>query len=299
MQAVQGVSLSQAQAILRTMNVQAVVSSTPLTGMQAIYAGDGFAVHAVPVPAARVRIAYYLRAANGPGDALQIVTAPDFDPDRLAVIEGVDLAVSDRNYSALCGSGLFDRFSRRYRDANLGPIVISGRSICQYYTQSAIWAVNRSFNQLAEVTGAASYLGSANDPADVLGPFGESLRSAPLGTPVLLTDTSTHIRIAAPMEFAGYVVLADSLYPGWNAYVDGQPAPIVPANYAFRGVFVPIGQHIVDFRYEPGSVQIGGLVSSLAWLTLMLFVGLLRFVTLKQPEAALAPEGGLTICLPS
>jgi hypothetical protein len=56
---------------------------------------------------------------------------------------------------------------------------------------------------------------------------------------------------------AGLLVLTDSYYPGWNAYIDNRPAPIVRVNYLFRGVEVPAGRHTVTFKFEPISVAAG------------------------------------------
>ena len=55
----------------------------------------------------------------------------------------------------------------------------------------------------------------------------------------------------------GYLVLLDSYYPGWKAYVDDEEVEILKANYAFRAVAVPPGQHQVEFRYEPNSFYLG------------------------------------------
>jgi hypothetical protein len=40
-------------------------------------------------------------------------------------------------------------------------------------------------------------------------------------------------------------------HPYWNAYLDGQSVPIIRTNLAFRGVFVPQGNHQLIFRYQP------------------------------------------------
>ncbi|RJQ29476.1 hypothetical protein C4571_01370 [Candidatus Parcubacteria bacterium] len=49
----------------------------------------------------------------------------------------------------------------------------------------------------------------------------------------------------------GVLVLTDTFYSGWNAYIDGERTSIYPANVLFRGVFLPRGEHIVVFRYKP------------------------------------------------
>jgi hypothetical protein len=48
----------------------------------------------------------------------------------------------------------------------------------------------------------------------------------------------------------GFLVLTDSFYPGWRAYVDDAPARIYRANYNFRMVIVPMGEHKVKFIFN-------------------------------------------------
>ena len=60
------------------------------------------------------------------------------------------------------------------------------------------------------------------------------------------------------------LVLTDLFYPGWIAEVDGRPAPIRLANFAFRAVTVPAGTHTVRFVYRPGSLLWGAAVSAAA-----------------------------------
>ncbi len=56
---------------------------------------------------------------------------------------------------------------------------------------------------------------------------------------------------------AAFLVLSDLHYPGWQATVDGRPAPIHRANYLFRGIEVPGGSHRVEFAYRPRSFRLG------------------------------------------
>jgi hypothetical protein len=61
-------------------------------------------------------------------------------------------------------------------------------------------------------------------------------------------------------------VLSQSYYHWWRAYVDGRPAPLLLANYAFQAVPVPAGSHHVRLVYEDRAFQIGLVCSILALL---------------------------------
>jgi hypothetical protein len=68
-------------------------------------------------------------------------------------------------------------------------------------------------------------------------------------------------RIDALMERDGFVVISESAWKGWRAYVDGRPAKIVRANHAFLGVFVPAGKHGIKVTYLPQSFVIGRAIT--------------------------------------
>ncbi len=66
-------------------------------------------------------------------------------------------------------------------------------------------------------------------------------------------EVVVRVQQAAP----GLLVLADTFYPGWTARVDGREVSILRTNFLFRGVAVPDGSHIVEFRYCPLSFGLG------------------------------------------
>jgi hypothetical protein len=68
----------------------------------------------------------------------------------------------------------------------------------------------------------------------------------------------------------GWLVIADTWYPGWCAWVDGKPASIWRANYLFRAVQVEAGSHTVTLEYRPFSFYLGLLASLLG---LLIFAG--------------------------
>ena len=79
------------------------------------------------------------------------------------------------------------------------------------------------------------------------------------------------VTIATSADNEGILVLADSYYPGWRAFVDGREELIRKANLFFRAVPLPAGNHTVEFRYEPSLFTVG-LVISVATLTALALV---------------------------
>jgi uncharacterized membrane protein YfhO len=59
----------------------------------------------------------------------------------------------------------------------------------------------------------------------------------------------------------GLLVVSETFYPGWEAYVDGKPQPIYEVFGALRGVVLESGSHRVEMRYRPGVVTLGAAVS--------------------------------------
>jgi hypothetical protein len=64
----------------------------------------------------------------------------------------------------------------------------------------------------------------------------------------------------------GWLVLSDAFYPGWKATIDGVPVPIERANVLFRAIPIQPGTQRVVFTFQPGSVQAGLIISSIAWV---------------------------------
>ena len=59
------------------------------------------------------------------------------------------------------------------------------------------------------------------------------------------------------------VVIAQSFYHDWHAYVDGKPVPLLRANHAFQALQVPPGQHEITLRYVDGMFRLGAVISAL------------------------------------
>ncbi len=70
-----------------------------------------------------------------------------------------------------------------------------------------------------------------------------------------------HLVIRTQTSAPGVLVVQDAYLPGWVARIDGKRAPLLRANYLFRAVPIPAGEHRVTFTYEPQSVAIGLIIT--------------------------------------
>ena len=95
--------------------------------------------------------------------------------------------------------------------------------------------------------------------------------------------TPNRIRLSAELSEPGYLVLTDAFYPGWSARVDGNSAPIIPADFAFRAVPLAAGQHEVVFTFSPPLFKIGLAITA---FTAVLVVIALAAATFGNGQAA-------------
>ncbi len=90
---------------------------------------------------------------------------------------------------------------------------------------------------------------------------------------VFLRDEPNEVELRATVTGRrGWLVLKDNYFPGWHADVDGRPAPILKADYAFRAVALPPGEHVVRFVYRPASFIAGCWLSAVGILLAGLLV---------------------------
>ena len=97
-------------------------------------------------------------------------------------------------------------------------------------------------------------------------------------------DGPNEVEVAASLEQPGFLVLSDSYYPGWKAYVDGREAGLLRADFNVRAVQLEAGVHRVRFAFEPASFRFGLAISILGLLlaAVALAPGLLK-VGLRPP----------------
>jgi hypothetical protein len=106
----------------------------------------------------------------------------------------------------------------------------------------------------------------------------DSTRAEPTVKPVVIIDEyrPSEISMIVSTDSDGLLVLTDNYAPGWEASVDEQPTEVFRADYAFRAVVVPAGDHRVTFVYRPVSFRLGLRVSMASAIVALLGAVFLR-----------------------
>jgi hypothetical protein len=74
-----------------------------------------------------------------------------------------------------------------------------------------------------------------------------------------------------------FAVLSEVYYPlGWDAFIDGKKADYVKTDYVLRGMFVPAGDHEIEFRFEPKSYYTGRTITIIA--NILVFLALIAAI---------------------
>jgi hypothetical protein len=101
---------------------------------------------------------------------------------------------------------------------------------------------NPAFSPHSEVLIA----GSVPDPA-------VTTASQPAGSATYESYSSKRFVINTDARTPCVLLVNDKHDPDWTVLVDGKPEPLLRANFIMRGVYLPPGQHRVEFRFEPST----------------------------------------------
>jgi len=112
--------------------------------------------------------------------------------------------------------------------------------------------------------------------ADVKEQFGQ-------GTINLTVQKLNYMAYEVDAQSDAFAIFSEIYYqPGWNTYIDGEPAPHVRVNYVLRGMNVPGGKHTIEFKFEPQSFYVARSVSYASSI-LILLGGLMLLVQRFRP----------------
>lgn len=117
-------------------------------------------------------------------------------------------------------------------------------------------------------------------PSTVVWEAGPALPGGP-GQVRWLQDAPEHLSLEVEASAPSALVVSDELAPGWEATVDGTPAPLYFTQVATRGLAMQPGTHRVEMRYHTPGLGLGALLSGLG----LVLAGALAFWPLRRRAA--------------
>lgn len=86
------------------------------------------------------------------------------------------------------------------------------------------------------------------------------------------------VRIKVRAEDDALLFISDAFFPEWNAYIDGQKTEVMRADYAFRAVLTPKGEHVIVYKYEPKSFETG------KWITIASMIAVCAVLVINRKK---------------
>lgn len=100
----------------------------------------------------------------------------------------------------------------------------------------------------------------------------------------LVRNNVTNLTYKATVTKPQFAVFSEIYYKdGWNAYLNGNLVPHYQVNYVLRGMEIPPGEHILEFKFEPKVIQQGSFIAIGSYL-LLLFVSIGWFFYEKKKQ---------------
>lgn len=90
--------------------------------------------------------------------------------------------------------------------------------------------------------------------------------SAAPGTATYEQVSSNEARIAVDAPAPSIVVVRNAWDRDWSATVDGDPAPVLRADYLLQGIPVAAGRHEIVLTYRDPTIPLGLALSGVAWV---------------------------------
>jgi hypothetical protein len=75
-------------------------------------------------------------------------------------------------------------------------------------------------------------------------------------------------RLQVTADGPALLVVSENYHHGWHARVNGEPVTLLRVNRTFRGVSVPAGRSVVEFRYGPPLLRVSAMVTIFSLMVL-------------------------------
>jgi len=91
------------------------------------------------------------------------------------------------------------------------------------------------------------------------------------GSSEIISASANRVRVSVNAPGGGWLILADTWFPGWQAVAGGEQLPIYPALSVLRAVQLPVGIYDLEFVYKPLSFAFGLLMTLLGLAAFVFF----------------------------
>lgn len=89
---------------------------------------------------------------------------------------------------------------------------------------------------------------------------------------IMLTYKNVEVALEAQTQKKSLLVLSDTFYDGWRAYIDKKETKIYPVNGNSRGIALPEGKHRILFLYKPSIFYTGLMATILSFFTSLIIL---------------------------
>lgn len=105
----------------------------------------------------------------------------------------------------------------------------------------------------------------------------------------ITSEKSERITFSGTSDSDAILVLTDTYYPGWTAYIDDLPTKIYNVNFTQRGIFFPKGNHDIKFIFHSVSFELGKKITVFSLFIISAVVSLYSFVLPHKASASKKP----------
>jgi uncharacterized membrane protein YfhO len=86
-----------------------------------------------------------------------------------------------------------------------------------------------------------------------------------------VSESNNRLKLLVKMKEKGLLVLSDTYFPGWKAFVNGKKEKIYRANYNFRAIPLEAGDYDIQFIYDPITFKIGISISLITLMGILIY----------------------------
>ena len=138
--------------------------------------------------------------------------------------------------------------------------------------------INKADDQVSSLSKVMDISFRPKDTAVIVDYNGPELSSSSDGVIDIISYLTNNISLYCETSDGAILVLSEIFYqPGWRCKIDGKITPIYQTNHVLRSVYVPDGQHNVEFYYDNSTWKMARIISRVSFFSILIFLGIILF----------------------